>query len=37
VLSGFRKMEVESEIRIKFAGEVVGITHFIEGENHGKG
>jgi len=36
-LSGFKKGEAESEIRIKSAKEAIEITHSIEGENYGKG
>jgi hypothetical protein len=36
VLSGFGAVEVEPEVRIKSTAEVTEITHFIEGENHGK-
>jgi hypothetical protein len=36
-LSGFKKGEAESEIRIKSAEEATEIAHSIEGESHGKG
>jgi hypothetical protein len=37
VLSGFKKGEAESEIRLKPVEEATEIAHSVEGEGHGEG